>query len=195
MLQVKELEDNVIELKNGITHYEFNVISKGSNGSNKSFSVELVTNDLITVKPFDLNSISIDIDIPNIVNEECIILKNTLNEMVEIKVIPDEYYTMEKEYKFKITKKVYNDDGSFKIKILSTMNDSELGWRCIYDGKPMSYLISPRESDGSCYVTIKYAATVVMPFNSLLKFKQNESGNIIDLVLYNTPEGIKKKVD
>jgi hypothetical protein len=195
MITINDLKNNTINLNNKQSHYEFNVSSVDDNGNNKNFAIELVTSEHIIVKAFDISSISIDINIPNILKEETIVLKNTANERLEIKVLPNSYYTMKKEYTFKIGKRIYKKDGSLKVKIVSMANDMELGWRCSYDGKPMSYSIFPRSNDVSCYVTITQAATVVSEFDSLIKFTQDESGNEIKLVLHNTPEGIKKKVD
>ena len=195
MLLINELKDNIINLNDLQTHYEFDVISKSDDGGYKQFGIEIVSNESIFVKAFDLNSISIDIDIPNILEEEIIVLKNTLNERVEIKVIPNEHNIMDKSYKFKITKKKFEDDGSIKVKILSTINNEELGWKCTYDGKPMNYIITPRSNEGSCFVEIKPNSQVFNNFESVIIFTQNESNNEIRLMVYNTPEGIKKKVD
>lgn len=194
MLYIKELENNTIDLNTNEAYYEFTVISKDANNRNKTYSIDLVSNDAILVKKYD-TILSIEIDIESILKEEYIILSNTLDERIRITILPSTYQIMDKNYKFKITKRTYNEDGSIKVKILSTVNDMELGWRCSYDGKPMSYSISPMSNDEGCYVTITQAATVVSEFDSLIKFTQDESGNEIKLVLHNTPEGIKKKVD
>ena len=95
---------------------------------------------------------------------------------------------MDKTYTFKLTSKKFLDDGSLRIKIFSKMNDMELGWKCTYDGKPMEYSISTRESDKGENVTIKPISTILSEFTTVIEFAQDESNNVIRLVLTNTPE-------
>lgn len=192
-----EVKDNVIQLsKEEHSKYTLNIISQRDNGNRSPFAIDLVSNtNTITANTIGNSSLNIEIDTPNVLNEEYIILKNMQGDRTKITILPNKYYTMVKEYKFKITKKVYEDDGSLKIKILSKMNDEEIGWDCIYDGKPMKYFIEPKFSDKGEYVTITPAVTVASNFMALLKFKQKQSGNVIRLEVYNTPYGIKKKED
>lgn len=193
-----EVKDNIIELsKEEHSKYTLDVISQRDNGNKTPFAVDLVSNtNVISANVIgSSNMLIIEIDTPNVLNEEYIILKNMQGDRAKITILPNKYYTMEKEYKFKITKKVYEDDGSLKIKILSKMNDEEIGWNCTYKGKPMEYFINPKLSDKSEYVTIAPAVTVVSDFTAILEFTQRGSGNVIRLEVYNTPEGIKKKED
>ena len=193
-----EVKDNIIELsKEEHSKYTLDVISQRDNGNKTPFAVDLVSNtNVISANVIgSSNMLIIEIDTPNVLNEEYIILKNMQGDRAKITILPNKYYTKEKEYKFKITKKVYEDDGSLKIKILSKMNDEEIGWNCTYKGKPMEYFINPKLSDKSEYVTIAPAVTVVSDFTAILEFTQRGSGNVIRLEVYNTPEGIKKKED
>lgn len=194
MIRINELEDNIIDLNGNVSNYELTVESKDSKGKFKAYDVDLVTNDNINVSKHG-QTLLVTINIEEILKEETIVLINTLNERLEIKVLPNSYYTMDKNYKFKITKKIYDEDGSLKVKILSTMNDEEIGWRCTYDGKPMSYFITPLYSNESGYVVIKQKSNVFSDFDSLIEFTQAESGEVISLNVHNTPDGIKKKVD
>ena len=195
MIEIKELNDNTISLnKEDYSKYTLDIISQRDNGNRSPFAIDLVSNvNIITANTVGNSSLNIEIDTPNVLNEEYIILKNMQGDRAKITILPNTYFTMEKEYKFKITKKVYEDDGSLMIKILSKMNDEEIGWDCTYDGKPMEYFIKPKFSDKGEYVRIKPAVTVVNDFTALLKFTQKQSGNVIRLEVYNTPDGIKKK--
>ena len=192
-----EVKDNIIELsKEEHSKYTLDVISQRDNGNKSPFAIDLVSNtNVISANVIGSNMLNVEIDTPNVLNEEYIILKNMQGDRTKITILPNKYYTMEKEYKFKITKKIYEDDGSLKIKILSKMNDEEIGWNCTYEGKPMEYFINPKLSDKSEYVTIAPAVTVASDFIAILEFTQRGSGNIIRLEVYNTPEGIKKKED
>lgn len=194
MIYIEGLKENIINLNDNKSQYEFNVISKDSNGKTKAYDIDVITNDSINIHKYG-DVLSVEIEIGNILKEEKIILTNVLDEKLEIKVIPNAYCIMDKTYKFKITKKIFQDDGSLKIKILSMVNNMETSWRCTYDGKPMRYVIDPLTSQNSCYVTIKPNVKVLNNFTSLLEFTQLESGETIRLNVYNTPEGIKKKVD
>jgi hypothetical protein len=192
-----EIKDNIIELsKEEHSKYTLDVISQRDNGNKSPFAVDLVSNtNVISANVIGSNMLNIEIDTPNVLNEEYIILKNMQGDRTKITILPNKYYTMEKKYKFKITKKTYEDDGSLKIKIISKMNDEEIGLDCTYDGKPMEYYINPRHSDNGEYVTIIPAVKVVSNFTTMLEFTQRGSGNVIRLEVYNTPEGIKKKED
>lgn len=194
MLYIEELKDNIIDLNDEITHYEFNVVSLNDRDRYKPYDVVWNTNDSIIINKYG-NTLVIDIDIESILKEETIILENTQNDKFKIKVLPNSFTIMEKIYKFKITKRTYQDDGSLRVKILSTLNDMEIGWKCTYDGKPINYSIEPLSSDESGYVTIKPIDNILSDFDTVIEFTQDKSKEKISLTIHNTPDGIKKKVD
>ena len=194
MLTIKDLKDNTINLDDYQSEYKLVVVSKDKKNIPRAFDVTLVTSDFIEVKKYG-TTLVINIDVDNIQKEEIIMLTNVLKEKLIIKVLPNSFVTMKKTYKFKITKRIYQEDGSLKVKILSLVNDMEIGWRCTYDGKPISYSIEPLSSDKSCYVTIKPIDKVLSEFDTLFEFTQDKSNETIRLSVHNTLEGIKKKVD
>ena len=193
MFEIKGIKDNIIDL-GGIKEYNenFEVASFNDNGKRMPFSIDLVTTDSITVNAFGVSSINIEIDVSNIIQEEYITFKNILGETLVITIKPNSYFTNDRVYKFKISKTEFNDNGEVKIRILSKVNGEEIGWKCIYDGRPISYVITPMESDKSEYVTIKSMSQMFINFVSTLTFQQNESGEIITFKINNTPEGMKK---
>ena len=193
MIIINDLKDKTINL-GGLKDYDrnFEVHSCNDKGKTQPFQIELVTSEDILVEKFNVSSIHIFIDVEFIVKEEYIILKNILGEKLIITVKPNEYYTNDRNYKFKLTKNEFNKNGELKLKILSKVNNTEIGWRCIYDGKPIQYEITPMESDKSSYVTIKLNSILFIDYVSILKFQQNESGNVIEYKIKNTPNGMEK---
>lgn len=196
MFYIEGLENNTLQMeKTDTLDYEFKVISKKDNGKRIPFFIAHVSNEYIDADIVYGNVLIIHITPSMIIEEGSIRLENIIGESVSIKLIPNEYYTMDKTYTFKLTSKKILDDGSLKLKILSKVNDMEIGWKCTYDGKPMEYSISPFESDKGEYVVVKPMATVLSEFTALLEFTQDESGNIIRLSLTNTPEvGISEAI-
>lgn len=193
MIIINDLKDKTINL-DGLKDYDhnFEVYSCTENGKTQPFQIELVTSDNIIVEKFNVSSIHIFIDVEYIVKEEYIILKNILGEKLIITVKPNEYYTNDRNYKFKLTKNEFNKNGELKLKILSKVNNIEMGWSCVYDGKPIQYEITPMKSDKSSYVTVKLMSTLFIDYISTLKFQQNESGNVIEYKIKNTPNGMEK---
>ena len=196
MLYIEDLENNIIQLDESLeSEYSFKVLSQNNNGSPSPFVVKFISSENISARIEYGNVLNLYIENAMILNEEYIFLRNTVGDTIRIAVIPSPYHTMDKTYTFKLTSKKILDDGSLKLKILSKVNDMEIGWKCTYDGKPMEYSISPFESDKGEYVVVKPMATVLSEFTALLEFTQDESGNIIRLSLTNTPEiGISEAI-
>ena len=193
MFEIKGLENNIIDL-NGQTEYANNldVQSFNDNGKRLPFQIDLVTSDDIWVSLFEVNFIRVEIDVPNIDKDEYIILKNINGEELVITVKPSNYVTEEDVFKFKMTKATFKDNGELKLKILSKVNNEEIGWKCIFDGQPISYEITPRNDVGSAYVTVKLLSEIFSNYTSELIFEQNFSGDKIVYKILNTPEGMKK---
>lgn len=191
MIYVEGIDGNTIDLNSDQDTYELSVVSKDENERKSGYDITIVSSKSLTVKKYG-DTLSVTADTPNILKEETIVLSNLLGDVLVIRVIPNEYYTMDRTYKFKIGKRTYQNDGSLKVKIISTMNDGNMGWKCTYDGRPMNYVISPFEGEGSCNVVIKPNTNVLSEFDALVVFTQEESGETIRLTLHNTTEGIKK---
>lgn len=193
MFIINDLENNVIDLE-GLKEYdkEFEVLSLNDKGKRQPFSVELVTNENIKISVLDVNIIKIIINVQAIVNEEFIVFKNYIGEKINISVKPNMYFVDDKEYKFKVTKSEIRENGDLRLKILSKVNGEEIGWKCIYNGKPVSYSITPMENTKSCFITIKLLSQLFVDYTSTLMFEQEESGEIIEYKIYNTPDGMKK---
>ena len=195
MIKIEDLKDNIISLvktEDNVFEKEFTVTSKKSNGSVIPFSVEIVSSNYIQANTFGTNGLKLVVDTPNIQKDEYIIIKNSKNERTKLIFKPNPYFTMERKYKFKITRESIDKDGKLKLKILSKVNDMELGWKCTYMGQPISYDIAPINSNKSDYVIIsnKVGNIILSDFHSLFKFTQNESNNVIRYQLHNTPNGI-----
>jgi len=192
MIKIDELKDNLIDL-GGIKEYNvnFSVDSYNANGKRQPFFVERVSSKDISVSIFAVNSINISINVKNIVNDEFIVLKNIINERLVINIKPNNYYSDDRVYKFKISKQEERENGEIRIRLLSKVNKDEIGWKCTYDGRPMSYTITPMESNKSGYVTIRSNMNMVANFTSLLIFTQDESNEEIRFKILNTPEGMK----
>ena len=199
MLYIKGLEDNVLNLDRSTElEYEFTVVSTNSNNMPIPFFIGYSSNQDIIFDIREGDRLVISIDASLVLNEETFIMKNTKGDVLKVKVIPNEYYTMERKYSFKVTSKKFLNDGSLKLKIFSKVNDEEIGWKVTYDGHPMEYSISTCESDKGEHVTISPLVDILSEFESYIEFTQEESNNKIKLMLVNTPEmGISqiKKVD
>ena len=198
MFTIKEFEEkktksqsNVIDL-NGLKEYSdnFEVLSFTENGKRIPFHVDLVSNPNISISAFGVNSINITIDVEAIVNDEFIVLKNAYEEELRIDIKPNEYFVNDRDYKFKITKSELLENGDLKLKILSKVNNEEMGWRCTYFGQPIEYTVTPMESDKSCYVTITPISHLLIDYETLFKFQQEESGEEITYIVKITPNGI-----
>lgn len=195
MILIDDLKDNTITLtrnESNIFEQELTITSQNENGSTIPFSIEFVSSNYITVSTYGNYGIKIIADTPNILQNEYIILRNAENERVRITIKPNSYFTMERNYKFKITSEKIDKDGKLILKILSKVNNMDIGWQCTYMGQPISYDVSPLNSDKGEYVTIsnKKGNVIYGNFDSLFKFQQNESNNIIKYYLHNTPNGI-----
>ena len=194
MLFIENLDRNVIDL-NDLKSFscDFNVISNNEKGKRIPYHITLITNPNIVISTFGINSLNITIKVENILKDEYIFLKNILNEELIIKIKPNVYFTNERKYKFKISKAELKDNGDLKLRILSKVNNSEIGWKCIYDGKPMNYVISPTQSNKSSYVNVKSTMKLFDNFTSIIKFQQEESNEIIEFKIINTPNGMEIK--
>lgn len=192
MFTIKDLKDNTINL-DGLKEYsnDFEVLCLNERGKRIPFYIDFVSSEYISVSTFGVNLINISIDVEYVLNEEYIILRNIYGTRIRITILPNPYFVDDREYKFKITKTEVKDSKSIKIRIFSKVNKSEIGWKCIYDGKPLSYTIAPRENSKSGYVNITLNDNVLVEYDSHIMFMQDESGEQIDLKIKNSPNGVE----
>lgn len=194
MLYIENIENDSISLDNyDGNEVELKVVSRNAKGMKKHFVVDYVSSPNIVVYTLGGSSIKIEYEPREITEEQFILIKNALGETMRLTIVPKLFYSMEKTFKFKISSYKELEDGSIRLKILSKVNDMEIGWKITYDGKPMTYIITPMESDKGDYVKIKPNATIVNDFTSVIIFKQDESDEEIRFEILNTPNGIHKK--
>lgn len=200
MFYIEGLKNDEIRLEKGeYFEYELKIVSKKDNGRPSPFSLRMVSSEDVNVKITNGDTIKIQVQPHRILAEECIVLVNSVDEVIKLMIIPNEYYLMDKTYAFKITSKKLLDDGSLKLKIFSKVNDMDIGWKCTYDGKPLSYSITPFESEIGEHVVIVPQSKPLFEIDTLIEFTQDESKEKITMILKNTPNmGItsaEKKVD
>lgn len=159
-----------------------NIESKGENDSSIPWGIEMISSELLTVKPSANNTLNVNVDIEEVSNECFILLRNYAKERIRIVIKPNDILSAPKEYKFRISKKS-TDGHKVRIRILSKEKDREIGWKCTYDGQPYNYSISPRRNNKSGYVDIILLDKVLVEFNSLIEFTQESSGEVIQLKL------------
>ena len=159
-----------------------NIDSKGEGETNIPWGVEMVSCDLVTAKPGAGNTLNVNVDIDEVVNECFILLRNYAKERMKITIIPNTELSAPKTYKFRISKKS-TDGRKARVRILSKENGKEIGWSCTYNGKPYDYSIKPMKGNKSGYVDIVLLDEVLTTITSLIEFTQDNSGEVIKLVL------------
>lgn len=183
MIFIKQIPNGIINLE-GVKEYNWNfqVITKNKNGKDQSFFISYISNDAISVETVGLNGINISIDVKNILQDEYFQITTINGETMLVTVKPNTSNTEEKIYRFELTKSEVIEKGSLKIRLLSKVNKKEIGWKCTYEGKPISYEITPLEKDKSGFVTIKLLSNLfVRHYDSSIIFTQNESEKTITL--------------
>jgi hypothetical protein len=192
MLRIKE-KDKEYTIDLNVLTYETHLLSIESiddNGNYLAWGVEFTTNEKIHTETKGRNELSIRINLESILKEEYIVIKNYKNDRLKIILKPNLEVIRPKEYKFKITKKIINGR-NLRIKILSKETNYEIPWKCIYDGEPLSYEITPFECDKGTHVDIKLRGEIFGEFETIIKFMQNKSNKIIKLKLFQTNNSVE----
>ena len=189
MLKVEGLNGNEIKLKRcDLFNQEFKVISTNGAYKRVPFFIYYISNKNIIANVMYGNTLTIQMNPSMILYNEYISLKNTNGDSIKLLIIPNDYYTMEKTYEFVLTYKRVLKNGGLSLKVSSTANDNmDIGWKCTYNGKPMSYTITPLESENGGKILIIPNGDIVSEFDSLIEFTQDESNKKIKLLLTNTP--------
>jgi hypothetical protein len=165
--------------------HEIHIDSKASNGRDLPWGVEIVSSKLISATRGAGNLLNISLG-PEKLNEDAfILLRNYNKERLKIVVKHNVLLTMDRKYKFRISKKT-TDGRKTRIRILSKVDNDEIGWKCTYDGKPLNYSISPMESDKSGYVDIEVLDELFTNVPSVIEFTQDRSREVISLKLNQT---------
>ena len=159
-----------------------NIESNEENNTNIQWGVEMVSCDLVTVKPNANNTLSINVEIEELSDECFVLLRNHAKERAKITIKPNTALSAPKEYKFKISKKT-TDGYNTRIRILSKEKSEEIGWKCTYNGQPYNYSIIPSKGDKSGYVDIILLDELLADVKSLIEFTQESSGKVIQLRL------------
>jgi hypothetical protein len=192
MLQIdKEEREYTINLNE--FPYEQHVLhidSVDDNGTFLPWGVEFVTNSKIYTTIKSRNELLVLANLESIHKEEYFVIKNYRGERIKVFMTPNTEAIRPKEYKFKITKKII-DGRNLKIKILSKETTYEIPWECIYDGKPLSYEITPSASEKSEYVEIKPHGELYGEIEIPIVFKQEKSGKEINLLLKQTNDSVE----
>lgn len=167
--------------------HEIKIDSRGGSGKHLPWGVEFTSSDAIKVEPVGNDVLSIKLDSEALMTDEYIVLRNYAKERLRIEIKHNLMVSAPKKYNFKISKKTV-DGKKARIRILSKENGNEIGWKCTYDGKPLTYVISPMESDKSGYVDIELKDDVYTSVNSVIEFTQDKSGEVIQFDLIQDKE-------
>jgi hypothetical protein len=165
--------------------HELHIDSRASNGRNLPWGVEIVSSKLIKATRGAGDSLNISLDPEKLNDDAFILLRNYNKERLKIVVKHNVLLTMDRTYKFRISKKT-TDGRKTRIRILSKADNDEIGWKCTYDGKPLNYSITPMESDKSGYVDIEVLDELFTNVPSVIEFTQDRSGEVISLKLNQT---------
>lgn len=185
MITVNEFEKEYVLDLNKVPYDEhtIKVHSKKSFGDRIPWGVEIVSSPLVSAEIGAGDTLNISVDIENMKEESFILLKNYAKERIKIILKPNIKLTSSKTYKFRISKKTA-DGRKTRIRILSKENNSEIGWKCTYDGRPLNYTIKPMESGKSGYVDIELMDELfINNFHSVIEFTQDKSNEVIKLEL------------
>ena len=170
--------------------HEIRINSRGDKGNYLPWGIEFVNNSDISVEK-NGDNLSIKLD-HNVIDKKSVIsLKNYSKERAVIEIIPNNEALIPKVYVFEIADKKL-ENGELVIKLISTSNDKDQPWKCIYAGNPLSYDLSKSEGNGSCEISIKLLTELLTEFKSKLIFRQEKSEKEVELILYNDKYGIKK---
>jgi len=180
------VNENILDLnENPYDEHEIKIDSRGRNGKRIPWGVEMVSSKLINVEQGAGDTLKVTLDVENLKEDGFILLRNYNKERLKIIVKHNVLLTMDRTYKFRISKKS-TDGRKTRIRILSKADNDEIGWKCTYDGKPLNYSITPMESDKSGYVDIEVMDELFTNVPSVIEFTQDRSGEVISLKLNQT---------
>lgn len=192
MLQVeKKRGEYVLDLnEEECMAYRFAITSVDDNGNNLSWGVEYTTSPDIKAHVEGNNELVVEVPLEVIKKDEYIVLLNHRKERTSVLIKPNLETIRHKEYKFKITSKKI-DGRNLRIKILSKEGNNEIPWKCIYQGRPLPYEITPLESNKGTHVDIRLIGEILGTFTSVIKFKQEKSNNKITLRLRQSNDSVE----
>jgi len=180
------VNENILDLnENPYDEHEIKIDSRGRNDKRIPWGVEMVSSKLINVEQGAGDTLKVTLDVENLKEDGFILLRNYNKERLKIIVKHNILLTMDRTYKFRISKKS-TDGRKTRIRILSKADNDEIGWKCTYDGKPLNYSITPMESDKSGYVDIEVMDELFTNVPSVIEFTQDRSGEVISLKLNQT---------
>ena len=180
------VNENILDLnENPYDEHEIKIDSRGRNDKRIPWGVEMVSSKLINVEQGAGDTLKVTLDVENLKEDGFILLRNYNKERLKIIVKHNILLTMDRTYKFRISKKS-TDGRKTRIRILSKADNDEIGWKCTYDGKPLNYSITPMESDKSSYVDIEVLDELFTNVPSVIEFTQDRSGEVISLKLNQT---------
>lgn len=172
--------------------YTFSITSRNSNGKPIPWGIELVSDKSIEVKK-SLETLIIKFDYEEVIKESFIILKNYKKEFIKITIIPN-HSMVNKVYEFKV-ENINVGENELSFDIISTRNDEDYPWECVYTGEPLSYNISKKNGTGNDHISIKGLVFLTDEIITLFRYRQKKSKREIEITILNNEEGIKKLIN
>ena len=160
------------------------------NGSFQAWGVEMNTLDAVKTDIKGKGILHLKTPLEAIKKEGLIVIRNYANERIRIVLKPNLEALRPKEYKFEMANMVFSGR-NLSFDIISEETKHDMPWKCIYDGKPLSYVISPLEYSKGTMVKIGLCGKLYGEFESMIVFRQEKSGKEIVLNLIQDNDSIR----
>jgi hypothetical protein len=192
MLQIDNKKNNYLLDLNEVPYdsHTINIKSVDDKGNRLSWGIEFISSDKIQAHANGIDELIVETPLDSIKTDEYILLRNYAKERLRVDLKPNLEAIRPKSYKFKISSKK-TDGRNVKIKILSKDGNNEVPWECSYDGKPLTYTITPFSSEIGEHVKIEPRGDIFGEIETVIRFTQSKSGNEIELKLKQSNDSVE----
>lgn len=192
MIEILEASGStlVIDLDTGLTSsYTMTIVSTTDSGCIIPWNI-INRNPEIDYETSEGNMLTLFFDVPEIKDEKIVYVVNTRNESATIKVMPNIWESMDKEYRFSVDTKSARK-GNVYLRFISTEEGIDCPWYLDTSGQTVGYDISPVSGMSGDRVDIKTTSTINGEITEKITFRQERSGLCLNVFISHSDDKVK----
>lgn len=180
----------IIDLDTGLTSsYTMTIVSETKTGCFIPWSI-VNRNTEIGYESWGNNQLTLFFDVENIKEEKTVFVTNSRKEYVTIKIEPNKWESMDKEYIFNVSTKSVRK-GTVYLRFNSTEEERDCPWYVAGSGDTIDYDITPTSGMSNERVTIKTNNLIDGEISQKITFKQDHSGLCLNVTLHHENNSVK----
>ena len=165
--------------KSDKNEFYITIDSRDNIGNIIPWAVIFSSNNTIKYHEENIDKLHLLFDLSLVKDNEYIIIENYKKEKARIIIKPNLKESSEKKFVFRIMQYNILEDNKIKFVVKSEINSKYIGWKCTYNGKPLTYDVETQKD----YIVIELKSSIFSDVMGHFELTQNKSNKNINIEL------------